>query len=300
MDTTQAKGIIESLRYGIPPDGYICELTVGREEEIESLRNKLQENKSETLLLNANYGAGKTHLLRFIREEALRKRWMVSLVTLDSKSGVRFDRLGQIIGAICRNLEVPECEGKGIRYLLNVFRDKAKNYEIEEAIWNQLHNNCKWDRIQFFETEPFFLGLRAWHFCDQDIEEYIVNWFQSPDKNSDGRPTYVYKTLVSGMRRFFRDARPREYFSNEKLNLSRNDVLCWAFLRDLHRAAQTIGLKGLILCFDEFEDIIYNMTRLDQKKMSFCNMFELFYGHNYRAQAYFAVTPDFVQKCKHV
>lgn len=299
MDTTEARRIIESLRYGVPPDGYVCELTVGRRDEIDALRDKLNRNQMSALLLNANYGAGKTHLLRFIREDALSKGWMVSLVSLDSRSGVRFDLLSQIVGAICRNIELPDRREKGIRSLLDAFKDRVNNNEIDPEYWNTLHSNGKWDRKQHFESEPLFLGLRAWLFCDHGIEDYIENWFQSPHKNSDVKATYIYKTLIEGMRIYYRDARPKTYFSPERVDLSRNGDLCWAFLRDLNRAAQAIGLRGMVICCDEFEDIIYNSTGLTQKKMAFCNLFELFYGHQYRAQAYFAVTPGFVQKCKH-
>ena len=116
--------------------------------------------------------------------------------------------------------------------------------------------------------------------------------------NSDGRARHIYKLLVDGMRQHYRDARPKNYFTKERLDLTRNDELCWAFLRDLDLAAQAMGLKGFVLCLDEFEDILYNLTRIDAKKKAFWNLFELFHGHQYKAHAYFAVTPGFAQKCK--
>jgi len=57
MDVNEAKGVIESLRYGLPPDGHICDFTVGRQEEIGDLRAQLNKGESNSLLLNANYGA---------------------------------------------------------------------------------------------------------------------------------------------------------------------------------------------------------------------------------------------------
>lgn len=298
MDPNEARRVIESLRYGVPPDGHICDFTVGRQDEISALRSQLDDDSANALLLNANYGAGKTHLLRFIREEALRKGWMVSLVTMDSKAGVRFDKLSQIVGAICANIQVPDQDGKGIRHLFNAFEKSATDGCLEREFWSTLHNNSNWDKKRHFETEVFFLGLRAWLFRDQAIEGYIVNWFQSPHRNSDGRKSHLYKTLIEGMRRFYRDSRPKQYFTRERLDLTNNDELCWAFLRDLHLAAKAIGLQGLVLCLDEFEDILYNLPRINGKKMAFCNLFELFHGRQYRAHAYFAVTPGFTQKCK--
>ena len=42
MDRPEAFRIIESLRLGIPPDGAVRHFTVGRKEEIEDLRMRVQ------------------------------------------------------------------------------------------------------------------------------------------------------------------------------------------------------------------------------------------------------------------
>jgi chromosomal replication initiation ATPase DnaA len=68
MESRQAQRVIESLRQGIPPEGHIRRFTVGRKSEIARLTTRLDKSESGALLLKANYGSGKTHLLRFIRE----------------------------------------------------------------------------------------------------------------------------------------------------------------------------------------------------------------------------------------
>ena len=90
------------MRKGIPPDGFVRYFTVGRESEIAQLRAKLNPNGGGALLLKANYGSGKTHLLRFIREHALEENWVVSVISLDSAAAVRFNRMDQIGRASCR------------------------------------------------------------------------------------------------------------------------------------------------------------------------------------------------------
>lgn len=104
MNAVQARRVIESLRKGIPPDGFVRYFTVGRKREINDLTSRLQAKDGTVLLLKANYGSGKTHLLRYIREEALERNYAVSTVTLDSSSAVRFNRMDQIFGAVCRNM----------------------------------------------------------------------------------------------------------------------------------------------------------------------------------------------------
>lgn len=90
--------------------------TVGRQSEVAQLLEYLRSNKPCSVLLQANYGSGKTHLLRFLRECALASGFAVSAVTLDAKSAVRFNRMDQILGAIFRNLELPSAPGvRGVR-----------------------------------------------------------------------------------------------------------------------------------------------------------------------------------------
>ena len=100
MDSSQAERVIESLRMGLPPNGYIRQFTVGREEEIFKLHQRLESNKSGSMMLHANYGSSKSHLLRYIRESALELGYVVSWVELDSENPVQPN--GPDLGAICR------------------------------------------------------------------------------------------------------------------------------------------------------------------------------------------------------
>jgi len=102
----QAERALEDLRKGIPPTGLLEHFTVGRKTEIQWLDDHLVDDESYSLLLKANYGSGKSHLLQLIREKALNAGFAVSLVVLDAKSGVRFNRMDQIFGRILRNLEI--------------------------------------------------------------------------------------------------------------------------------------------------------------------------------------------------
>jgi hypothetical protein len=63
--------------------------------------------------------AEKTHLLKFIKEEALNLGYVASLITLDSKSNARFNRMDQIFGQVCRNIQVPGINQKSVRYLFD-------------------------------------------------------------------------------------------------------------------------------------------------------------------------------------
>ena len=79
---------------------------------------------------------------------------------------------------------------------------------------------------------------------------------------------------------------------------SQDYVQSWQALRDLHNLARGAGLKGLIILFDEFEDVLTNLGNIRYQGDAFTNMFEFFAGKQFKGMTFFAVTPEFVYKCK--
>ena len=176
-----AQNVIESLVYGVPPDNYVRHFTVGRIDEINDLKIRLNNNQVGALLLKANYGAGKSHLLKFIREIALRENYLISIITLDAKSGIRFNRMDQILGTILRNLEFSsENEDKGIsaffNYACEQFRSGANIYE-----WNEITNNNAWNFSHSLESPSIFLALRAWY-GNKINQEMVKDWLYQGSK----------------------------------------------------------------------------------------------------------------------
>ncbi|GIV86977.1 MAG: hypothetical protein KatS3mg054_1006 [Chloroflexus sp.] len=183
MDRTQAKRVIESLRKGIPPDGFVRHFTVGRASEIAQLTKRLDDATPGALLLKANYGSGKTHLLRFICESALEKGFAVSSVTLDAKGAVRFNRMDQIFGAICRNIEVPGMPGqKGIRPVLNFVVDCIERAKAgwSGEFWYKLTNGWKWDYSDVLESPAMFVAVRAWATGYSIVQDRVEDWLLQP------------------------------------------------------------------------------------------------------------------------
>ena len=148
MNERQALKAVEELRKGIPPLGLIEHFTVGRKSEISELQQHLEKTDATVLLLKANDGSGKSHLLRLIREKALELRYAVSYVALDAKSGVRFNRMDQILGAILRTVEVPgNGSVAGVRGLFDFLGEtieKARSGS-RSKFWANLTNEWEWD-----------------------------------------------------------------------------------------------------------------------------------------------------------
>ncbi len=301
MRPSEAQRVVESLRKGIPPDGYVRQFTVGRASEIAELEARLRANTGGALLLQANYGAGKTHLLRFIRETALEAGYVVSLVSLDAKGGVRFNRMDQILGAICRQIEVPGVPGKGVgRFLDRVCESVRRPPPGEEEFWQDVTDGGTWSHSDELSSPAVFVALRAWCTGEPEAKQLAEAWLFQPWVYSSQR-RILYCGLVEGLRRHFRDPRREWMFYDHGVFLfnTQGYQQCWSALRDLHRLAKASGHAGFIILFDEYEDVVTNLLRVNYQEAAFWNLFQFYSGKKFPGMTFYAVTPDFSEKCKH-
>jgi len=309
MDQAQAQRVIESLRKGIPPDGFVRHFTVGRASEVAQLTERLDDVVPGALLLKANYGSGKTHLLRFIRECALEKGFAVSAITLDSKSGVRFNRMDQVFGATLRCIELPRREGRGPGVLFGALLDTMTSPCLDtsrKAELDALSSMGLWDYSQALKSPAMYVGIRAWIIGQMNGHNYgmipqeVEGWLCEP-WNYYTRTQWLYERFVRGLRRFFRDPRAAWQFhrrGTDTFSFKASDYRqSWDALADLDLLAKLVGLKGLVLLVDEFEDVLYNLNRIDYQCAAFWNLFRLFRG-DFPGLSFYAVTPHFIRKCK--
>lgn len=301
MNSSEAQQVIESLRKGIPPNGFVRHFTVGRKTEIESLTERLQRISGGALLLQANYGSGKTHLLKFIKEEALSRNYVVSTVTLDANSSVRFNRMDQIFGEICRNIEIPTFPPmQGLksffdRIIFSIRENKNNQF------WNEVTNYGLWDFSDKLFSSAMFVALRAWYFGGTDVQNIVSDWlYQSWNYKSQRKK--LYQKLVNDFERHFRDSRRYwEFYRDNVFNFSYNKYYqSWGALNDLNDMSLNAGFNGMVILFDEFEDVITNLNNISYQETAFMNLFHFYTGEKFSGKTFFAVTPSFTEKCKKV
>lgn len=302
MNSNQAQLIIESLRKGIPPEGFVRHFTVGRRNEITDLRQRLNTHNGTVLLLKANYGSGKTHLLKFIREEALEQNYVVSSVTLDANSGVRFNRMDQIVGAVCRNIEIPGKTGeRGLSPLMDFLTVSINKGIVDSSFFQSLSSKGKWDYSEVLDSKAMYVALRAWSTGIQSVQDTVTDWFYQPNAYNSQR-RILLKALVTDLRCKFRDPRPDwKFYDDDVFVMNKNGhEQSWALLRDLNTLCKESGLNGFIILFDEFEDVITNLRRINYQEAAFWNLFHFYAGKMFPGKTFYAVTPEFVEKCKSV
>ena len=309
LTPSKAQKIIDELRKGIPPHGYVEDFTISRKQEIAWLEAHLEEESSAfALLLKANYGSGKTHLLQLIKEKALKKDYLVSSVVLDAQSGVRFNRLDQVFGAIMRGLETAIEDHTitgGLETILDFFAKTARKAIHDPChdgheFWTELSNNEKWGFSETLASPPLYVAIRAWIKCrDDSVRDLILDWLRFPGNYANRRKD-LYWTLVGDQRRHFRDPRPEhQFYEDAVLSFEPAGYAnCWAALEDFQQLSVNSLLPGVAVLFDEFEDVLTNLNNIDWQKKAFFNLFRFVSGSRFTGKTFYAVTPAFAEKCK--
>lgn len=301
MEVIRAIKAIESLRKGIPPEGLIEHLTVGRSSELAQLHATLDSGDSTAFLIKANYGAGKSHLLRYIREYALSRGYAVSSVTVDTNSAARFNRMDQILGSVCRGIEIPgNPPTQGIRGLFDLV---ARTYSGQRTAtpWTHISNNGRWDYSEILEAPATFVALRAW-LCGTDNTKDLIEGLLTEPWNYRTQRKLLYFSLVENLRSHFRDLRPEWKFYADEVFMfhTQGYAQSWAMLRDINSLVRAAGTRGLIILFDEFEDVLTNMRNSQHQDQAFWNLFHFFEGKRFTSRTFFAVTPEFASKAEAV
>src|SRR5205814_2101071 len=149
------------------------------------------------------------------------------------------------------------------------------------------------------ECPGMFVALRAWTLGGDASRALIADWLSHP-ANYRGQRKLLYERLVDSIRAKARDPRAEWQFYADEVFLFHvaGHRHAWDALADLDLIAKASGLRGMVLLFDEFEDVIQNLNRRDFQESAFMNLFRFFGGSRFPGMAYFAVTPDFVRKCK--
>jgi hypothetical protein len=131
------------------------------------------------------------------------------------------------------------------------------------------------------------------------VPELVTDWLTHPGGYASQREL-LFRCLVADLRLSFRDPRVEwQFYSDEVFAFHTGGHRhAWGALADFDVIARASGHRGLVLLFDEFEDVIQNLTRRTLQQEAFLNLFRFFAGERFPGMSYFGVTPDFVAKCK--
>lgn len=305
LSQASAEAIIESLRSGIPPTGHLRSFTVGRSHEIAQLEQTLGHGAADrgaALLVQANYGAGKTHLLRLLRELAFDAGYAVALVTVDSQGGVRFNRMDQVAAAVMRSVELDGNTASGIWNVFEAFGaiDPGSLSVEGQDTYERITARGRWDLSMELRSPGVYVALRTWvNVLRPSVRDVIIGWLSHPWEYKTARRR-LYDELILALPVGLRDPRPDSAFYRDGVFVfdAGGHQQAWSVLADLDKLVRLCGRRGLVLLFDEFEDVIQNLNNIGWQQDAFYNLFRLFIGEDFPGLSYFAVTPEFVYKCQ--
>jgi len=141
--------MIEAFRYGIVPHMDIDNFTFGRDFEIEEIEKGLYEfekNGGYSVLIEGEYGAGKTHFLDYLYLYLLKKGYLVAKVELDLFD-VTLSKPWRVYREITRSMRY---EGGGFReflkdsvregvepphIFLSILEKRLKSGDDSESLW---------------------------------------------------------------------------------------------------------------------------------------------------------------------
>lgn len=152
----------ESLRTGLPPlDGVARQLAMGFDAMEGPFHSFLQsvESGGGSLVINGQYGQGKTFSLRMLQEIGLELGFATSLIEIDI-SETRLDRPHQVYRAVLQNLRLPGSATTGAAGLAvgveSALRTKGLRSATERHRW----------LTQSIESPPL-----CWLFTDPEVAQ---------------------------------------------------------------------------------------------------------------------------------
>ena len=216
----KSRQMIEAFRLGIVPYDCVEEFTFGRDKESKEITNWLNSPDENTLLIVGEYGTGKTHLLHYALSIALQNGFAVAWVELDPNEAP-FHKPKRVYNHILKNFKYRSQESgrlKGFRnFLQEAFRESAFQDHIYFKHLIEHNDEVFWEWIEGSESIP---RPMEWN---ESYWSYRVNKYQFlPGLYDYSTAANIYCYILSS--------------------------LGWA-------AKEVLGLKGLLLIFDEAESV---------------------------------------------
>lgn len=272
---------LEAMRLGVVPATDLEESTVGRDIEIDIVRQDLvqcREAGARRAFLG-DYGHGKSHMLELIEQIALKQNFLVSKVTLDH-SDLSPSQPKRIYHAVMRNLIYPDrpdvLEGiqplldKAVqnedvlkKYLVKTDKTRGVSRSVREQLTQGLHlyltpalaytralNDPDHIKIPAYLGDP-----KAWA---RQAKHLLIDWIE-------GHPTQSNQDINDELN-MIHGRFPKIY--------SLLDYRPWAkiygyILNGISQLAKDVGYAGLVIVIDEaeFYSLLSNQNRTYAKSL---------------------------------
>ena len=262
-----AMSIIAALRLGIPPEYGVERYSVARADITETFHDDLDAvlaGASALRYLSADYGQGKTHLLRLLRQQAFQRDFVVSIVELTGGSCPLFS-LVDVYRQVMLGLRTAESPDESA---LELVLDRWLTFQ-RSAIPS--------DRERSLRRLP------------QDFQAALLAYLQAVNflRPSPERRDSVFRWLT-GERLSKRERDSLEVFE------SLGEATALGVLDAISDLFRDIGYGGVCILFDEAEGIA-SFARSAHRERAIANLFRIARSAESSVGCYFvyATTPSF-------
>jgi len=213
--------IVEAFRLGVVPPDCVEDFTFGREWEVEAIREWLNDPDDSTLFLVGGYGTGKTHLLHYAASRALGEGFAVAVIEVDPNE-TSFDKPKRLYHRFTRTfafLSPKDGKRRGFRDFLR---------------------HCISSNPRVLRRHAYFKPL-----LDNQEDELVWAWIEGAPLGAKP-PSYVD---AAGVFHCYWSL-PSLYTYSKAAN-----IYCYLLSSLGWLAVHELGLKGLLLVFDEAENV---------------------------------------------
>lgn len=211
----RARRILESLRMGTVPFDCAADFTFGREREAAVIDRWLQR-AAGVMVVRGEYGVGKTHMIHYTYDRALSAGYAVALVQVNP-SEAPFSKPKKVYHLLTRSLRYRRPNAATNRGFENLIRDVLAKHGLEDhKYFSQLRHD-----VEDAYLWDWISGAEDAAYPAGSAGRYY-NWQPMKGMHAAATAANIYTYLLSG--------------------------LSWS-------ARNVLGLKGLLLLFDEAESV---------------------------------------------
>lgn len=226
-----ARMAVESLRSGVPNRHVVEQLgTTQREiqQQFLDLLLKAEEGQpAEPLLFTASFGQGKSHLLNYLRAQAMKRGFVTSFVVVSPE--VPLGNAHVVLKAVSENAQVQDHTGVALRCLSQSARASSESFAALRIWANQASIRDRFKALLHIYDE---------FSMDPELRMQIV-------RDIEGQP--LVKTLIR------QKLKEINQVSAYDLQHPRNALLAHERIQVYARFAVACGAKGLVVFIDELE-----------------------------------------------
>lgn len=239
----ERRQVLEAVRLGVVPLRGLLAYTVGRDDEIESVRAMLDGRDSDRCrAVLGDYGTGKTHMLELIQHLALGRGWIVGRAWLDPQEAPP-SKPRRVYSALARSFVYPDKPEAGELGLWPLLEKAAQDEALCEGIVHDEHRHVFLSpAIRYARGVADAIAEAPASTRLAELQMQLCDWIE-------GRATGISQEL---QRRLHRGLTVRD----RVLALSDFGTLPRVYgylLSGIGYLAQRCGYKGVALLLDETE-----------------------------------------------